>query len=93
MAALDSLKNRPAAKAEEAAKLFEIFGVLDFWEDFWTLGLVNGSGFFAIASRCSLAKELPVLLVIEVWAGVSDCAHAVQHHAVSTTAKAMLAQD
>lgn len=93
MAALDSLKNRPAAKAEEAAKPFEIFGVLDFLEDFWPLDLANASGFSAIASRCSLAEELLLWLVLEVWAGVSVCAHAVQPQAVSTTAKAMLAQD
>lgn len=75
------------------AKLLEIFGVLDFLEDFWTLDLANAIGFFAIASPCSLAEELLLWLVFEVWAGVSVCAHAVQPQAVSTTAKATLAQD
>ena len=93
MAALDSLKSRPAAKPEGTAKPFASLGALDFFDGFGALDLANARGFLAIASRCSLAAEVLAWVVFEAGAVVSECADAALLQALSTTARAMADQD
>ena len=92
MAALDSPKSRPAAKAEGAAKPFASLGALAFWDGLGTLDLTNARGFLANVSRCPLAEEVLVWVVFGLWAVVSECADAALLQALSTTAKAMTDQ-
>jgi hypothetical protein len=88
MAALDSLKNRPAAKAAGTAAPLACLDVWDFLCDLGALGLAKARDFLAIASRGSLVEEVLAGIFFEVWAVVSDCADAALLQALSSSAKA-----